>query len=75
MSAKLENSAVAMELEKFQWQSKVMPKNAQTTDTIALMSHASKVMLKILQDFSKMWTVNFRIFKLVLFYFTFIYFY
>ena len=54
MSAKLENSAVAMELEKFQWQSKVMPKNAQTTDTIALMSHASKVMLKILQDFSKM---------------------
>ena len=26
-----------------------MPKNAQTTDTIAVISHASKVMLKILQ--------------------------
>ena len=26
-----------------------MPKNAQTTSTIALMSHANKVMLKILQ--------------------------
>ena len=26
-----------------------MPKNAQTTHTIALISHASKVMLKILQ--------------------------
>ena len=26
-----------------------MPKNAQTTSTIALISHASKVMLKILQ--------------------------
>ena len=27
-----------------------MPKNAQTTRTIALISHASKVMLKIFQD-------------------------
>jgi len=27
-----------------------MPKNAQTTHTIALISHTSKVMLKILQD-------------------------
>ena len=27
-----------------------MPKNAQTTAQIALISHASKVMLKILQD-------------------------
>ena len=34
----------------FQSQRKAMPKNAQTTDrTIALISHASKVMLKILQ--------------------------
>ena len=32
----------------FQFQRKAMPKNAQTT-TIALISHASKVMLKILQ--------------------------
>ena len=35
--------------------------------TIALISHASKVMLKILQPaFSNMWTVNFLMFKLVL---------
>ena len=33
----------------FQSQRKAMPKNAQTTHTIALISHASKVMLKILQ--------------------------
>ena len=32
-----------------QSQRKAMPKNAQTTCTIALISHASKVMLKILQ--------------------------
>ena len=35
--------------------------------TIALISHASKVMLKILQArLSSMWTVNFQLFKLVL---------
>ena len=33
----------------FQSQRKAMPKNAQTTTQIALISHASKVMLKILQ--------------------------
>ena len=34
---------------------------------IALISHASKVMLKILQPgFSNTWTVNFQMFKLVL---------
>ena len=33
----------------FQSQRKAMPKNVQTTPTIALISHASKVMLKILQ--------------------------
>ena len=33
----------------FQSQSKAMPKNARTTTLIALISHASKVMLKILQ--------------------------
>ena len=53
MSANLENSAVATGLEKvsfsFQSQRKEMPKNAQTTRTIALISHASKVMLKIFQ--------------------------
>ena len=35
--------------------------------TIALISHASKMMLKILQaSFSNTWTVNFQMFKLVL---------
>ena len=33
----------------FQSQRKAMPKNAQTTRTFALISHATKVMLKILQ--------------------------
>ena len=33
----------------FQFQRKAMPKNGQTTHTIALISHASKVMLKVLQ--------------------------
>ena len=33
----------------FQSQRKAMPKNAQTTRTIALITHASQVMLKILQ--------------------------
>ena len=46
MPANLENSAVATGQFSFQSQRKAMPKNAQTT---ALMSHASKVMLKILQ--------------------------
>ena len=51
MSANLENSAVATGLENvfsFQSQRKAMPKNAQN-HTIAFISHASKVMLKILQ--------------------------
>ena len=35
--------------------------------TVALISHASKIMLKILQvDFNIMWTVNFQMFKLYL---------
>ena len=50
MPANLETSAVATGLKKgqfsFQPQRKAMPKNAQT---IALISHTSKVMLKILQ--------------------------
>ena len=33
----------------FQSQRKAMPKNAQTTTTVALISHTSKVMLEILQ--------------------------
>ena len=47
MEANLENSVVATGLEKVGFLP--IPKNAQTTPTIALLSHASKVMLKILQ--------------------------
>ena len=50
----------------FQSQRKAMPKNVQTTHTVALISHASKVMLKILQArLQQKWTVNFQMFKLV----------
>ena len=52
MPTNLENSAVATGLEKdqfsFQSQRKAMPKNVQTT-VIVLISHTSKVKLKILQ--------------------------
>ena len=52
MPANLENSAVAIGLEKVSFQSK--PKKGNATECsnyrkIALISHASKVMLKILQ--------------------------
>ena len=42
-----------------------MPKNAQTTAQIALISHASKAMVKILQARLQQY-VNFQMFKLVL---------
>ena len=51
MSANLENSAVATGLEKISFYSNLieaMPK-LSNYHTIALISHASKVMLKILQ--------------------------
>ena len=47
MPANLENSAVATELEKVSFHSNV--KECSNYCTIALISHASKVMLKILQ--------------------------
>ena len=47
MPANLENSAVATELEKVSFHSN--PKECSNYCTIALISHASKVMLKILQ--------------------------
>ena len=52
MSANLENSAVATELEKIRFIQ--IPKKGNTKEfsnycTIVLISHASKVMLKILQ--------------------------
>ena len=48
MPAQLENSAVATGLEKVSFHSN--PKECSNYHTIALISHASKVMLKILQD-------------------------
>ena len=47
MPANLENSAVATGLEKASFHSS--PKECSNYHTIALISHASKVMLKILQ--------------------------
>ena len=52
MSANLENSAVAIGLEKVSFHSnpkKGSAKECSNSHTIALISHASKVMLKILQ--------------------------
>ena len=53
MPANLGNLAVANRTGKcqfsFQSQRMAMPKDAQTTPTIAFISHTSKVMLKILQ--------------------------
>ena len=53
MPANLENPAVATGLEKvsfsFQPQKGAMPKNVQSYCPITLISHACKVMLKILQ--------------------------
>ena len=47
MTANLENSAVATGLEKVVFHSN--PKERQCYHTVALISHASKVMIKILQ--------------------------
>ena len=47
MPANLENSAVATGLEKISFH--FNPKESSTYHTIALISHASKVMLKVLQ--------------------------
>ena len=47
MSANLENSAVAIGLEKVSFHSN--PKESSNYHTVALISHASKVMVKILQ--------------------------
>ena len=47
MSANLENSAVAIGQEKVSFHSN--PKECSNSYTIVLISHASKIMLKILQ--------------------------
>ena len=49
MPAKLENSAVATGLEKFSVPKKGNDKECLNYHTVALISHASKVMLKIPQ--------------------------
>ena len=70
MPADLENSAVATGLEKVRFIPIPKKRNAKECSnyhTIALVSHTSKVMLKILQaGFSNTWMVNFQMFKLVL---------
>ena len=69
MWANLENSSVAKGLEKlFSFQSlRGNAKECSNNQTIALISHSSKVMLKILQArLHNMWTMNFQMFKLVL---------
>ena len=70
MPANLENSAVATGLEKSVFipiPKKGKAKECSNYHTIALISHASKVMLKISKpDFSNTWTVNSLMFKLVL---------
>ena len=68
MPANLENSAVATGLERSVFipiPKKGNAKECSNYCMIALISHTSKVMLKILKwCFSSMWTENFQIFKL-----------
>ena len=68
MSANLENSAVATGLEKSVFISipkKGRAKECSNYQTIALTSHASKVMLRILQaKVQHTWMENFKIYKL-----------
>ena len=68
MPANLENSAVATELEKVSFHSnhkERQPKECSNYRTIALISHASKEMLKVLQARLQQYvTMNFQMFKL-----------
>ena len=69
MPANLENSAVATGLEKvfIPIPKKGNAKECSNYHTIALISHSSKVMLKILQArLQQYMTGNFQMFKLVL---------
>ena len=70
MSANLDNSAVAAGLEKVSFHSNPKERRLQECSnycTIALLSHASKVMLKILQARLQLYVnVNSLMFKLVL---------
>ena len=70
MPANLENSAVATGLEKVSFHSNPKERQCQKYSNyriIALISHADKVMLKILHARLQQYlTVNFQMFKLVL---------
>ena len=69
MPANLENSIVATGLEKVNFHSNLNERQCQrmpSYHTIALISHASKVMLKILQARLQQYVNNFQMFKLVL---------
>ena len=68
MPANLENSALATGLEKVSFHSNPKEEQCQRMSnycTTALISHTSKVMLKILQARLQLY-VNFQMFKLVL---------
>ena len=63
MPTNLENTAVTTGLENVSFHSN--GKECSNYCTIALISHTSKVMLKILQViFNSTWTENFQMFKL-----------
>ena len=66
MPAHMENSAMATGLEdQFSFPKKGNVKEYSNYHTTALISHASKVMLKILQArLHSTWTENFQMFKL-----------
>ena len=68
MPANLENSEVATGLEKVNFHSNPKKGNAKECSnyhTIVLISHTSKVMLKILQArLNSKWLVNFQMFKM-----------
>ena len=68
MLANLENSAVATGLKRLVFipiPKKGKAKECSNYRTIALISHASKVMLKILKPgFNSMWMEKFQMFKL-----------
>ena len=68
MSANLDNSAVVTDLEKVRFHYNPKKGNAKECSyyhTTVLISHASKVMLKILQaGFNNTWTINLQMFKL-----------
>ena len=68
MPANLETSSGATELEKVSFHSNLKEGQCQRMfnyHRIALISHESKVILKILQaSLQSVWTVNFQMFKL-----------